>query len=171
MSRSPTIHVFASHEWPIYRDLRLRALAESPDAFGSTLAAERQRSDAEWMSRLAAAMDVRFHLPLVARLGSEPIGLAWGRIQDTDPDLAHVYQLWVVPEFRRLGTGRLLLDAVIDWARRAGVRRLELDVTCGDGPAARLYAQAGFKVAGDPEPLRSGSALMKQPMRLLLWGE
>jgi ribosomal protein S18 acetylase RimI-like enzyme len=171
MSGTPSIHVFASHEWPIYRDLRLRALAESPDAFGSTLELERDRPDAEWLSRLAAGMDVRFHLPLVARLGSEPIGLAWGRIQDSDPDVANLYQLWVVPEFRRLGTGRLLLDAVIRWARRAGARRVELDVACGDSPAMRLYARAGFEAAGDPEPLRPGSALMKQAMRLRLFAE
>lgn len=85
--------------------------------------------------------------------------------------MAHLYQMEVMPEFRRSGTGRLLLDAAIDGPRRAGAFRLDLDVTCGDTPAVWLYARAGFKASGDPEPLRSGSALMKQPMRRLLLGK
>lgn len=32
------------HEWRVYRDLRLRALSESPDAFGSTSERESRRS-------------------------------------------------------------------------------------------------------------------------------
>jgi len=55
MSASPAAHRFAPHEWRIYRDLRLRALADSPDAFGSTFERERDRPDAEWADRLARA--------------------------------------------------------------------------------------------------------------------
>jgi hypothetical protein len=59
--------------------LRLRALADSPDAFGSTLAQEQDRDDAHWAARLAAGVEA-LSLPLVAELGAEPVGLAWARI-------------------------------------------------------------------------------------------
>ena len=36
-------------EWALYRELRLRALAESPDAFGRRLVDELARPDAEWI--------------------------------------------------------------------------------------------------------------------------
>jgi hypothetical protein len=36
----PEIRAFAPHEWRIYRDLRLRALSDSPDAFVRTFAEE-----------------------------------------------------------------------------------------------------------------------------------
>jgi GNAT superfamily N-acetyltransferase len=165
---SPTIRRFEPQEWRKYRRLRLRALAESPDAFGSTLALESERPDAEWVRRLEEGTDMRCHLPLVAQFGGEPIGLAWGRIDAADREMAHLYQMWVAPEHRRYGTGRLLLDAVIAWAERTGARCLALDVTCGDTSAMRLYGRAGFTPAGRPQPLRPGSPLMKQPMRLML---
>jgi GNAT superfamily N-acetyltransferase len=74
----------------------------------------------------------------------------------------------VAPEHRGRGAGQLLLEAVLTWARAAGARDLALDVTRGDTPAVRLYARAGFRPAGDPKPLRAGSPLTVQPMRLAL---
>lgn len=165
---APIIHVITADEWRAYRDLRLRALTESPDAFGSMLVWERDRADADWRRRLEGATDRRFQLPVLARLRDQPIGLAWGCIRETRPESANVYQMWVAPEARGHGVGRLLLDGVVDWARRAGAQLVELNVTCGDTPARRMYERAGFEAVGDPEPLRSGSQLMKQPMRLLL---
>jgi hypothetical protein len=86
-----TIRTLTSHEWGIYKNLRLRALADSPDAFGGTLAQEIDRSDTEWSNRLSSGAESRWDLPLVAELGKEPIGLAWGRIESCDLDVAHLY--------------------------------------------------------------------------------
>ena len=160
-----SVRVLNPNEWETYRDLRLRALEDSPDAFGGTLAQSQQRSDATWESRLAnTAADT--DLPLIGSVGGRPGGLAWGRIEPTRRDDAHLYQMWVATERRGLGVGRKLLDAVIDWARLRGTRRVELGVTCGISPARVLYASAGFKPIGEPEPLRPGSALMAQSMEL-----
>src|SRR5690606_25154746 len=41
--QTPSIRAFHSDEWELYRSLRLAALAESPNAFGSTLDAEQRR--------------------------------------------------------------------------------------------------------------------------------
>jgi GNAT superfamily N-acetyltransferase len=168
MTYTPSIRTFASHEWRTYRDLRLRALADSPDAFGGTLAQEKDRPDTEWASRLTSGVESRCDLALLAEVGSEPIGLAWGRIETSNLDVANLYQMWVAPNSRRLGAGRMLLEVVIAWAKAAYVHYLALGVTCGDSPAMRLYLRAGFKPVGEPEPLRPGSELMAQPMRLAL---
>ena len=164
----PVIRSFAAHEWGTYKDLRLGALADSPDAFGGTLDQEKDRSDSEWSNRLASGVASRLDLPLVAEVGREPIGLAWGRIEISSLDVAHLYQMWVAPSYRRLGVGRMLLEAVIAWAKAANACYLALGVTCGDSPAMRLYVRAGFQPLGDPEPLRPGSELLAQPMRLTL---
>ena len=168
MADVPSIRTCATDEWRLYRDLRLRALADSPDAFGSTLAAEAGRPDAEWARRLASSADVRVSLPLVAELGGELIGLAWGRIDASAPDVAALYQMWVAPTHRGRGVGRKLLEAVIAWATAQNAAFLELGVTCGDSPARRLYERAGFKPFGEPQPLRPGSTLLAQLMRLAL---
>ena len=168
MRNAPVVACFLPDEWRAYRDLRLRALAESPDAFGSTLEAERTRPDGDWARRLEVAAHAPTELPLVARAGQQAVGLAWARIPEGEPEVAHLFQVWVAPEHRGRGVGQLLLEAVLAWARTAGVRELALDVTRGDTPAVRLYARAGFRPAGDPKPLRAGSPLMVQPMRLAL---
>jgi Acetyltransferase (GNAT) family len=95
----------------MYRDLRLRALADSPDAFGRTLAEEKDSSDSEWSNRLASGADTRWNFPVVAELAGEAIGLAWGRIEPSEPEMANLCQMWVDRKFRRLGAGQMLLQA------------------------------------------------------------
>lgn len=169
MNHTPWVRSFDASEWPTYKALRLRALADAPDAFGGTLAAEQGRVDEEWQARLARGTSSRTDLPLVATTDQQAVGLAWARVDDADPTVAHLYQLWVAPEFRSQGAGRLLLAAAIDWAARlANVRTMVLGVTCGDTPATRLYARARFRAVGEPEPIRPGSTLLGQTMRLEL---
>ncbi len=168
MNPLPKIRTFEPDEWETYRDIRLRALADSPDAFGRTLADEQKRSDAEWANRLAAGVESGRDLPLVAEVAQEPVGLAWGRIEQSDPDVAHLYQMWVAPGHRRLGVGQMLLDAVINWAKTMNACSLDLGVTYRDSPAMRLYTRTGFEPAGKRLPLRPGSAFVELPMRLKL---
>jgi len=162
----PTVRSLAAHEWPAYRDLRIRALADSPDAFGTRLDDALVRREAFWIERLAAGVASEWDLPLVAQEGNELVGLAWGTINPSAPETAYVVQMWVAPRGRGLGCGAMLLDAVVAWAREARARRVMLSVTCGNTPAMRLYLRAGFQPVGDPEPLRAGSTLLAQPMRL-----
>lgn len=65
-------------EWTIYRELRLRALAESPDAFGSTLELEEGKPDEHWMERVAFAANSQSQMLLVAQVGTERVGVALG---------------------------------------------------------------------------------------------
>ena len=162
-----TVRAFGADEWRTYRELRLRSLADAPDAFGSTLAHEAGRTDAEWSSRLAAGVDSPSDLPLVALFSGKPIGLAWGRIE-SDPDVATLYQMWVAPAHRGRGAGRMLVEAIIDWARARNARYLTLAVTCGNSPARHLYERSGFQPIGEPRPLRPGSELLSEPMALAL---
>lgn len=164
MSSTPAIRSFLAGEWRTYKDLRLASLADSPDAFGSTLAKEQSGGDEQWAERLAAGCASGFDLPLLAELNGTPVGLAWGRIDPAESSVAHLYQMWVAPAARGLGVGRLLLDAFIDWGRSKQVTELALSVTCGNTPAMRLYRRAGFEPAGPAEPLRPGSNLLAQPM-------
>lgn len=166
MNAIPSIRRFARDEWRTYRNLRLQSLEESPDAFGRTTLEEQDRPDAHWSARLESALGS--DLPLLAEVDGHAVGLAWGRIDPSSPDTAHVYQMWVAPSHRRLGAGKRFLEAVIAWAATANVRWVALGVTCGDTPAMRLYSRLGFEPTGDPVPLRPGSPLLAQPMRLEL---
>jgi len=160
-----TIRPFIPSEWREYRDLRLRALKESPDAFGSTFEKSSLIPDSEWKARLER-VSPHTDLPMAAMAGDEAVGLAWAKRENPDDDVAHLYQMWVAPEFRGAGIGRGLVDAAVNWARDRGVKAMVLDVTCGNVPAARLYESMGFRPVGTPVPLRPGSDLLEQTMEL-----
>ena len=170
MSEASTLTVrrFAPDEWQLYRELRLGALQESPEAFGSTYAHEAGLSESDWASRLSRGAHSTQDLPLVAEVNEEPCGLAWVRLEGEAPAIARLYQMWVVPARRRQGVGRALLEAAVAWARAAGARAVALDVTCDNADAIGLYASVGFIPTGARKPLRPGSAVQSQSMQLRL---
>ena len=161
------MRIFRAFEWKVYRDLRLCALKDSPNAFATTWEHAQTHSDAHWQSRLVdIAPDT--DLALVCEVDGAPGGLAWGRIEPDKLTDAYLYQMWVAPEYRGLGAGKLLLSSVIDWARRQRAERVLLGVTCGDSSARTLYVSAGFDPVGEPQPIRRGSALLAQEMMLTI---
>jgi ribosomal protein S18 acetylase RimI-like enzyme len=166
----PTISVrrFTADEWRTYRALRLRALKDSPDAYGSTLDREMALTDSDWSTRLADGVAAPRALPLIALVDGTPAALTWGRVNDDEPEVAHVYQVWVAAEHRGRGIGRLLMEAVIAWARESRLHAVLLDVTADNAAAVQLYRRLGFVEVGDTEPLREGSTLRRQAMQLVL---
>jgi RimJ/RimL family protein N-acetyltransferase len=70
--------------------------------------------------------------------------------RDDHPASRHVADLglMVAAGHRRRGVGRALLEAAAEWAREAGVRKLELHVFPHNGPAIALYEQFGFRREG-----------------------
>lgn len=54
----------------------------------------------------------------------------------------------VARDHRGKGAGTLLMQALVDWARKAGIRRLELNVFARNAIAIRLYQRFGFAVEG-----------------------
>ena len=168
-----------AHEWPAYRRLRLRSLADAPHAFGSTLAHEESWQPALWMARLVAASTSGSDCPLVADASASPstsasapqadavlTALLWAKCDPDDPGIVNLFQMWVAPEARGLGLGAALLHAAIDWARSIGARGVRLGVVTDNAAAVRLYARAGFRAVGVPAPIRPGASALEQTMLL-----
>ena len=63
-------------------------------------------------------------------------------------DAADVQTLAVAPQWQGLGTGRLLLGALLDEAARRHVREVLLEVRADNSAALRLYAGSGFERIG-----------------------
>ncbi len=70
--------------------------------------------------------------------------------RDPHPASAHVADvgLMVARDARRRGVGTALLRAAVDWAREAGVRKLELHVFPWNEAAISLYESFGFEREG-----------------------
>jgi len=155
-------------EWALYRELRLRALAESPDAFGRRLVDELARPDAEWIRLTESVTTPGGQVMLVAEEAGRPLGLAFGIFDKERTQIGHVAGMWVDPGARGKGAGQALLSAAVDWARSRELERLELWVTKGNAPAERLYERAGFADTGRREALASNPALQTIQMALTL---
>jgi GNAT superfamily N-acetyltransferase len=163
-----SVRELQADEWPVYRDLRLRALEDSPDAFARTLAEEQGRPDSEWSRLVVSSATSPSQISLLAELDRRAVGLAYGRIEAEAPEVAQLYAMWVEPAARRRGVGRALVDAVAAWARSASARSLILRVTEGNTAAARLYEHAGFLPTSERALLRPDSSLYVQTLRLEL---
>jgi [ribosomal protein S18]-alanine N-acetyltransferase len=64
------------------------------------------------------------------------------------PEEVDIHNIAVHPDFRRQGIGRLLLEQVVDAARRQERLRVTLDVRFSNVPAQNLYRSFGFVIRG-----------------------
>ncbi|MER6361958.1 GNAT family N-acetyltransferase [Kitasatospora sp. NPDC001527] len=137
-----------SDDWPLWRELRLAALAEAPYAFGSTLAAWQGEGDREerWRSRL----EIPGALDLVALVDGEPAAMATGVPGDGSAELI---SMWVGPRARGRGVGALLIAEIERWAARRGLATLRLAVMPHNPHARALYERTGFTDTGEPGDL------------------
>jgi ribosomal protein S18 acetylase RimI-like enzyme len=127
---------------PTLRALRLEALLESPDAFGSTYEREHARTPADWRRWLSP--DATFILDA----GGQPRGLVAG-VRDRDqPGIVWLMAMWVHPSARQTGAADALITAVVDWAAEKGAREVRLHVIKDNDRAARCYARNAFRVTG-----------------------
>src|SRR6476469_9626417 len=115
----------------IYWELRLRALKEEPDAFGSDYEESRQRSQAEIARRIPKAGDGSDDFLLGAFDGSKLVGTV-GLRREEGVKSRHKAMLWgmyVAPEARGQGAGRALMNEVIARARNTpGLVQIYLSV-------------------------------------------
>lgn len=139
-------------DWSLWRDVRLRALADAPEAFGQTLADWEAADEPRWRRRLR---DVPCNL--VAVRDGAPVGQASGTAVD-GRGRAELISMWVAPEARGTGAAAALVDGVAGWARSAGAAGLQLAVRRANERAIRLYRALGF-VEVD-EPARPGELAM-----------
>lgn len=148
-------------EWASFREIRLRSLLDSPEAFGSTYGEESARGERAWRDWAAGRWRGGDAAVFVSRDADRTIvGTATGAAYDAEPGVAHLYAMWVAPDARGAGVGRALLDAVAGWARDGGHERLVLSVTESNDVARRFYEVCGFAATGERRPLRDGSDAM-----------
>ncbi|MEV6619384.1 GNAT family N-acetyltransferase [Amycolatopsis sp. NPDC051106] len=127
---------------PVLREIRLRALADTPENFGSLVAAERAKPDDDWRAWLRdrawfAAFDGDTAVALVCGWPEEPEWL--------------VFSMWVAPQARGRGLAADLIHAVRRAAEEAGAEAIGLHVFEGNDRARRVYERLGFVLTGESE--------------------
>ena len=143
---SDDVEVRQAHpdEWETYRQVRLSALADAPDAFASTLERELALGEPDWRGRLTGApcfLAWRDGLPLgtITLLPCNP---------DNDygaPGASHIVAMWVDPIARGQGVADRLVDAAISQARQDEARAVALWVFDANERARAFYLKMGFR--------------------------
>ena len=79
----------------------------------------------------------------VLRDNGTPAGC--GGIQLFGMEYGELKRMYVRPQFRRLGYGKLLLNHLADYARARGIGLVRLETGIHQATAIRLYERAGFQ--------------------------
>jgi GNAT superfamily N-acetyltransferase len=151
------------------RALRLRALGDTPTAYGSTLASEESYPEAIWHERAASGAAGDKVVTIVAEHDNRLLGMATGLPADSathdelNPTMVGVF---VDGTVRQQGVGAGLVEKVIDWAKSRGSARLFVWITSGNEPAIALYRRCGFRVTGATRPNAHTSTLLEYEMLL-----
>lgn len=140
-------------DWEALKNVRLTALKEAPQAFGSTHEKERQWGDDAWRDWARKSEQGKEQVVFLAFDAERCVGMVGGfKSTENSADLG---AMWVAPEARRRGVGRALVDAVVGWAERIGQRRVVLWVADANVSARDLYAALEFEPTGETMPLPS----------------
>jgi GNAT superfamily N-acetyltransferase len=151
-------------DWEAFRDIRLEALRDAPEAFGSTFAREAAFAEADWQRRIARGGNFLGYLPEAS--ATEPAGLIGGFQED--PETVELVSMYVRPRARGRGLGEALIATVTDWAAARNAKSVHLWVTETNKPARLLYERCGFTLTGERQPLPSnpslGEVAMSRPL-------
>ena len=147
----------------VFKAVRLRALQDTPSAFGSTHAKESRFPDSEWVKR-AGNMNGERSVGFIAMDSGAACGIAACFLDQNDPTQAHLVSMWTAPTHRQQRVGRLLVNEIFAWARERSVRTLRLMVTSNNETAIKFYERLGFSRTGRTEPYPNDPAVIEHEM-------
>ena len=152
-----TVRRIEPNEGTLYREMRLTSLADSPDAFSTTLESANERSLESWTEQAAGGAAGRDRAIFLAFFDDRPVGIAALYRDAEDRTLGEVVQVWVSPAHRGNGAAGELLDSMLSWARSSSYERLSAWVSGENEKAARFFGKHGFRMTGETGPFRPGS--------------
>jgi RimJ/RimL family protein N-acetyltransferase len=141
-------------DWAAFRALRLAALLDSPENFGSTYEDTVALPDAEWQARTlrnATSAESAFYVAVDDASGAF-VGM-WGVV----PHLGRAATMVVVGVFvvagaRGTDVAARLDAACVEFAHTTDAEDLILDVRDGNDRARRFYERQGWVLTGESKP-------------------
>jgi GNAT superfamily N-acetyltransferase len=146
-------------DWLALRAIRLEALADTPDAYGSTYEGTVDFSTRRWK---AMASESRYWL---AERDGDVLGMVSGGFNDQHPGTHWLYGMYVTPLARGSEAAPRLVEAVSDWAKGDGASELYLHVTASVERARAFYQKMGFVETGESFTMERNRTLQLITMR------
>jgi GNAT superfamily N-acetyltransferase len=141
-----------SDEGSALRAIRLAALRDAPEAFGSNLAREEPLADGDWDERAHEGAEGEERAAFVAELDGRWVGLVGGFRPHAGSPRVELISMWTDPAERGRGIGRALVGAVVDHARATGAAQVDLWVMRDNPVALALYEACGFRPGEGERP-------------------
>jgi ribosomal protein S18 acetylase RimI-like enzyme len=127
---------------PILRGVRLQALSDTPEAFGSTYDRELARTTADWQRWMSPGATF-----ILDDAGGAK-GIIAGMRDERDAAVVHLMSMWVDPALRGSGAAEALVASLLAWAETEGARQMRLAVIQTNDRARRFYERLGFRENG-----------------------
>lgn len=135
-----------------YWELRLEALQQSPEAFGTSYEEAVQRINP--IERVANNLQMEGNYTIGAFDQDKLVGMVT-LSQESGLKMKHranILAMYVSPQVRGKGVGKAVLKEAIHQAKKLeGMLKLNLSVVSSNEAAKNLYIQLGFKVFGVEE--------------------
>ncbi|NLF03164.1 MAG: GNAT family N-acetyltransferase [Anaerolineales bacterium] len=148
-----TIRPATEADAPTYRDLRLEALHDCPEAFSSDYETYVAKPLSYWADRLKADQTVKLYFAAHEGQLVGMCGIA-GADSPKTRHSAYIVSVYVRPDWRGLHIAEALIDACLGWGRAHGITIVKLGVAVTNIAAIRCYARSGFHVYGiEPQAL------------------
>lgn len=159
-----TIRRLALGEAELYRNARLMALRESPDAFSSRYEDAVTRSDQSWAEQADASASGSDRATFIV-IDGRPVGLAALYRDPQDPLLGELIQMWVAPEKRGGSEARDLIREIFRWAGAHGFSRVTAEVMSSNTRAIQFYKKCGFVDSLDQTLHSNSSVVLTKPVK------
>jgi ribosomal protein S18 acetylase RimI-like enzyme len=176
---SQIVHIrpLGTDDFELFWPVRLLALRESPQAFGSSYEESKKMPPKEAMRRLkpkndgfvlgafvsAAAADLATVPELVGLAGFVRHDFLKGRHKGT------IWGVYVVPDYRGRGISRAVMEKVIERCQGIdGLEEVNLAVASSNEPARALYQSLGFETYGvEPRALKVDGKYFDEELMVL----
>jgi GNAT superfamily N-acetyltransferase len=145
----------------ILREVRLQALSDAPDAFGSTYERELERTTSDCQRWLSPGATFILDGPEGAR------GIVGGVPDSTDPAIVYLMAMRVHPSVRGSGAADAMVAAVVAWAESVGAASVRLNVMQPNHRARRFYERCGFRPTGRDSIRERDGSIEVQMERLI----
>lgn len=139
-------------DWPLLKTVRLRALTENPEAFGTTLTQASAWDDARWQENARRFTLLPPAASFLAYADDTLCGMVNCFVTETNSRTVEMTAFWVAPQQRGQGIADALVAAIISWAKLQGVMTLQAWVVEDNARALGFYRKLGFRETKERQP-------------------
>lgn len=156
---SVSYRLLEEEDWQQWKEIRLEALRDYPVSFSADYDVERVKDDAHFKSNISdnrifgAFMDGK----LISTVGLQSNPLVKMRHRGL------VFGVYTAPSARGLGVTKVLIEMVIEEARRKKMAWVHLVCAFGNDAAFKLYEKVGFRImTTEPRSMIVGDTYIDQ---------